>query len=92
MVGPGLATIALDFGISNQVVVQMNLSVFVLAYAIGPLVLGPLSEVSLIFIIFESLDLQKQTVFPTKHYGCVLGLSLRIVLRPSVITANALST
>jgi len=44
MVGPGLATIALDFGISNQVVVQMNLSVFVLAYAIGPLVLGPLSE------------------------------------------------
>ncbi|KAK0281963.1 hypothetical protein LTR35_007060 [Friedmanniomyces endolithicus] len=34
-----------DLGITEQVTSQMLLSIFILAYAIGPLVLGPLSEV-----------------------------------------------
>lgn len=44
MVAPALATIAKDFTITNEVESQLVLSVFVLAYAIGPLFLGPLSE------------------------------------------------
>ncbi|KAI9824357.1 MAG: hypothetical protein M1826_007379 [Phylliscum demangeonii] len=45
MVAPALSAIAAEFGIQNQVEMQLTLSIFVLAYAIGPLVLGPLSEV-----------------------------------------------
>ncbi|EMC91832.1 hypothetical protein BAUCODRAFT_152196 [Baudoinia panamericana UAMH 10762] len=45
MVAPALPNMAADLGITNQVLSQMMLSIFVLAYAIGPLFLGPLSEV-----------------------------------------------
>ncbi|KAL8683100.1 MAG: hypothetical protein Q9186_000914 [Xanthomendoza sp. 1 TL-2023] len=44
MVAPALPAIAKDFNITNEIESQMVLSVFVLAYAIGPLLLGPLSE------------------------------------------------
>lgn len=45
MVAPALGTIATEFGITNEVESQLVLSVFVLAYAIGPLFLAPLSEI-----------------------------------------------
>lgn len=45
MISPALASISEDFGITQQVQAQLTLSIFVLAYAIGPLFLGPLSEV-----------------------------------------------
>lgn len=45
MVAPALTSISKDFGITNEVESQLVLSVFVLAYAIGPLFLGPLSEI-----------------------------------------------
>lgn len=45
MVAPALDQIAHDFNITNTVESQIVLSIFVLAFAIGPLVLGPLSEV-----------------------------------------------
>ncbi|KAL8928100.1 MAG: hypothetical protein Q9172_001010 [Xanthocarpia lactea] len=44
MVAPAIPAIAKDFDITNKVESQMVLSIFVLAYAIGPLFLGPLSE------------------------------------------------
>lgn len=44
MVAPALTTIATDFGITSEVESQLVLSVFILAYAVGPLFLGPLSE------------------------------------------------
>lgn len=44
MVAPALTTIAADFGITDEVESQLVLSIFILAYAIGPLFLGPLSE------------------------------------------------
>lgn len=44
MVAPALSTIATDLKIQNEVELEMTLSIFVLAYAIGPLFLGPLSE------------------------------------------------
>jgi MFS family permease len=44
MVAPALKYLAADFNIENEVVLQLTLSVFILAYAVGPLFLGPLSE------------------------------------------------
>ncbi|GAM39746.1 membrane transporter [Talaromyces pinophilus] len=45
MVAPGLTAIAKDLNITNEVELEMTLSIFVLAYSIGPLFLGPLSEI-----------------------------------------------
>ncbi|TDL13513.1 MFS polyamine transporter [Rickenella mellea] len=45
MIAPASDKVALDFGTNNGVVIAMITSVFVLAYALGPLVLGPLSEI-----------------------------------------------
>ncbi|KAJ3210768.1 hypothetical protein HDU82_007390 [Entophlyctis luteolus] len=46
MVAPALPYIGKDLGFDQEVLVmEMILSIFVLAYAVGPLVLGPLSEV-----------------------------------------------
>jgi multidrug resistance protein len=44
MVAPALTAIAREFHITNQIEESLTLSIFVLAYAIGPLFLGPLSE------------------------------------------------
>jgi multidrug resistance protein len=44
MVAPALTSIARDLNITNEVELSLTLSIFVLAYAIGPLFLGPLSE------------------------------------------------
>src|ERR1700716_3474733 len=44
MVAPALTSIASEFNISNEVELSLTLSIFVLAYAVGPLFLGPLSE------------------------------------------------
>ncbi|KAE8372307.1 FAD binding domain-containing protein [Aspergillus bertholletiae] len=45
MVAPALQTMKSDFNIQDEVTSQLLLSIFVLAYAFGPLLLGPLSEV-----------------------------------------------
>jgi multidrug resistance protein len=44
MIAPALTTISKEFTITNEVVLSLMLSIFVLAYAIGSLFLGPLSE------------------------------------------------
>lgn len=44
MVAPAIASISADFHITNSAEEQLVLSIFVLAYAVGPLFLGPLSE------------------------------------------------
>ncbi|KAL4883964.1 major facilitator superfamily domain-containing protein [Aspergillus karnatakaensis] len=45
MVAPALTTLAKELNIEDAVESQLTLSVFVLAYAVGPLFLGPLSEI-----------------------------------------------
>jgi multidrug resistance protein len=44
MVAPALTSIASEFNITNEVELSLTLSIFVLAYAVGPLFLGPLSD------------------------------------------------
>ncbi|KII85806.1 hypothetical protein PLICRDRAFT_44215 [Plicaturopsis crispa FD-325 SS-3] len=45
MVAPAMGQIATQFGITDHVVLAMTTSVFILGYAFGPLILGPLSEI-----------------------------------------------
>lgn len=45
MIAPALANIATDFHVTDEVESQIMMSIFILAYAIGPLFLGPLSEI-----------------------------------------------
>lgn len=45
VVAPALVTIAKDFEITTKVEQQLALSIMALAYAVGPLLFGPLSEV-----------------------------------------------
>lgn len=45
MVAPAIDQVASAFGIDNDVVLALTTSIFVLAFAMGPLFLGPLSEI-----------------------------------------------
>ncbi|TFK37877.1 MFS polyamine transporter [Crucibulum laeve] len=45
MIAPASAQVAQDFGITSSVLIAMTTSVFVLGYAVGPLFIGPLSEI-----------------------------------------------
>ncbi|KAI0077547.1 MFS polyamine transporter [Panus rudis PR-1116 ss-1] len=45
MIAPASTQLAEEFGITDNVVIALTTSVFVLAYAFGPLFLGPLSEI-----------------------------------------------
>ncbi|KAI9733423.1 MAG: hypothetical protein M1834_003507 [Cirrosporium novae-zelandiae] len=45
MVAPALTSLAQDLNITSEVEVQLTLSIFVLGFAIGPLILGPFSEI-----------------------------------------------
>lgn len=44
MVAPALTSMARDLGITSEIESSLVLSIFVLAYAVGPLFLGPFSE------------------------------------------------
>ena len=45
MIAPALHSISADFGMAKGVAAQLPLSIFILGYAVGPLFLGPLSEI-----------------------------------------------
>ncbi|KXN92560.1 hypothetical protein AN958_06857 [Leucoagaricus sp. SymC.cos] len=44
MMAPGLPEVALKYGITNPTVIALTLSIFLFSFAIGPLLMGPLSE------------------------------------------------
>ncbi|TDL21629.1 MFS polyamine transporter [Rickenella mellea] len=45
IVAPAASQVAKEFGITNAVVIAMTTSIFLLGYALGPLVIAPLSEI-----------------------------------------------
>ncbi|KAJ8503481.1 hypothetical protein ONZ45_g10830 [Pleurotus djamor] len=45
MMAPGLPEVAMNFGITDQTVLALTLSIFLLSFALGPLILAPLSEI-----------------------------------------------
>ncbi|KIY70471.1 MFS general substrate transporter [Cylindrobasidium torrendii FP15055 ss-10] len=44
MMAPGLPIVAIDYGITNETVLALTLSIFLLSFGLGPLFLAPLSE------------------------------------------------
>ena len=57
MVAPALTAMSREFGITSEIVSSLTLSIFVLAYAIGPLFLGPLSEMYGRVIVLQTSNL-----------------------------------
>ena len=63
MVSPSVDVIAREFGITSAITKEMILSIYVLAWGLGPLLLGPLSEMygrvrilqlgNLVYLIFN---------------------------------------
>lgn len=45
MMAPGLDEISLKYGIADPTIRALTLTVFILSFAIGPLVLAPVSEI-----------------------------------------------
>ncbi|KAJ1546351.1 hypothetical protein HK096_005196 [Nowakowskiella sp. JEL0078] len=45
MVAPGLAEMARDLKLTQNIEIEMVISIFVLAFAFGPFIMGPLSEI-----------------------------------------------
>ncbi|KAJ5118393.1 hypothetical protein N7526_010030 [Penicillium atrosanguineum] len=66
MVAPALTSIAADLNITDKVLSQLTLSIFVLAYAVGPLILGPLSEIYGRVIVLQLANL----FFLVFNIGC----------------------
>jgi multidrug resistance protein len=69
MVAPALGAISREFNITNEVEQSLVLSIFVLAYAIGPLFLGPLSEMFGRVIVLQLANL----VYLFFNLGCGLA-------------------
>ena len=57
MVAPALPSIAADLDIKAEIVSQLTLSSFILAYAVGPLFLGPFSETNGRAIVLQLANL-----------------------------------
>ena len=57
MVAPALSAISKEFSITNEAVSSLTISIFVLAYAIGPLFLAPLSEMYGRVIVLQTSNL-----------------------------------
>jgi MFS family permease len=57
MVAPALPAMARELNITNSVEQSLILSIFVLAYAVGPLFLGPLSEINGRVIVLQLANL-----------------------------------
>lgn len=71
MIAPALTTIAKEFNLTNEIELAMTLSIFVLAYAIGPLFLGPLSEMYGRVIVLQLSNL----LYLFFNLGCGLAQS-----------------
>jgi MFS family permease len=57
MVAPSLSSIADDFDIESPIEQVLVMSVFLLAYAIGPFVLAPLSEMYGRVVVLQSANM-----------------------------------
>ncbi|KKY21321.1 putative mfs multidrug [Phaeomoniella chlamydospora] len=65
MPAPGLEQIARQFRVTSDIETQMLLSIFVLAFAIGPVIFGPLSELYGRVVILQAANV----IF----LGCTIG-------------------
>ncbi|KIN03237.1 hypothetical protein OIDMADRAFT_119124 [Oidiodendron maius Zn] len=69
MVAPALLTMAKEFHVTNSAVTSLMLSIFVLAFAVGPLFVGPLSEMYGRVIVLQTSNL----IYLFFNLGCGLA-------------------
>ncbi|KAJ5219653.1 MFS multidrug transporter [Penicillium chermesinum] len=69
MVAPALVNIAEDLHITQEFTLQLTLSMFILAYAVGPLFIGPLSEVYGRMVVLQLSNL----IFLAFNIGCAFS-------------------
>ncbi|KAF8575740.1 MFS general substrate transporter [Ramaria rubella] len=69
MMAPGLPAVAVRYDITSPTVVALSLSIYLLAFAMGPLVLGPLSEMyGRTWVLHSSIFL-----FIAFTFGCIFA-------------------
>lgn len=71
MIAPALPIIAAEFGIDSMVASNITLSIFVLAFAIGPLFMGPISEIFGRRVVIQAANV----FFLCWTVGCALAQS-----------------
>ncbi|KAF1946663.1 MFS general substrate transporter [Clathrospora elynae] len=76
MFAPGAEKLALEFGITDETVIAMTVSLYVLGFALGPLILAPLSEVYGRLIIYWSCTL----VYIAFTFGCAFSTNVAMFL------------
>lgn len=69
MFAPAASQLAAEFDITNSVVEAMTVSIYVLGFAVGPIVLAPLSEVYGRLGVYHSCSI----VFFAFTFGCALS-------------------
>ena len=45
ILSPGIASLSLEFGVTDDIVASLTVSIYLLGYVVGPLFLAPLSEI-----------------------------------------------
>lgn len=56
MMAPGLPAVAVKYGITNSSILSLTLSIFLLSFALGPLIFAPLSEIYGRNLILHSMN------------------------------------
>ncbi|KAJ4466446.1 MFS general substrate transporter [Lentinula edodes] len=90
MIAPGSQQVADEFGITSNVVLDMITSIFVLGFAIGPLLMGPLSELyvsaySIVVWNFACGFAQNQTQLIIFRFFAGIGGSAPLTIGGAVI-------
>ncbi|KAJ3111976.1 hypothetical protein HK100_002492 [Physocladia obscura] len=98
MVAPALPAMAIDLGLNTTIEVEMTMSIFILAYALGPFIAAPLSEVYgrykilmvsiLVFVLFNLACGFAKTTAQILVFRFLAGLggSAPIAISGSIIT------
>ncbi|GKZ33452.1 hypothetical protein AbraIFM66950_003349 [Aspergillus brasiliensis] len=72
MFSPSIGYVAADFGVTNETLLSFSVTIFLLGYTIGPLILAPLSEIYGRRIIFSASN----WFFVVWQIGCALAPNL----------------
>ena len=92
IVAPALSTIEIALGINSAFVLSLCLSIFLLAYAFGPFLVGPLSEVygrvlvlqlaNLFYLVFNTACGFANNTAQMVAFRFLAGLGARLVFLP----------
>lgn len=76
MFAPGAAQLARDFHITDTVIQTFTVNIYLLAFAVGPVFLAPLSEIYGRLIIYQSCNL----LFIAFTIGCAFSTNVSMFL------------